>query len=44
MNCPICKLVDMRVDRVKDGTMYLVCKKCGRQETREISELEKEDE
>ena len=32
MNCAKCQLIEMRVDKVKDGQIYYVCKNCGREE------------
>lgn len=40
MNCAKCQLIEMRVDKVKDGQIYYVCKNCGREEIVSIQELE----
>ena len=44
MNCPKCKLVEMRVDRVEDNVIHYKCKKCGKEETKLVEELENKDE
>ena len=44
MECPECKLVEMRVDKVEDDLIYFVCKKCGKEITKTIEEVENEGE
>lgn len=43
MNCAKCQLIEMRVDKVKDGQIYYVCKNCGREEIVSIQELKKQE-
>lgn len=39
MNCPKCKLLEMRVERVENDTIYYKCKKCGKEEILKINDL-----
>lgn len=43
MECPECKIVEMRVDRVEDEVMHFVCKKCGKEIEKKIQEVEEEN-
>ena len=38
MDCPECKIVDMRVDKVEGDIYYFKCPKCGHEETKEIKD------
>ncbi len=40
MECPNCKLVEMRVDKVQEDKIHYVCKKCGKEVIKDIKELE----
>lgn len=42
MNCPECKLIEMRVDAVTDNTMHFKCKKCGKEIIKTVEEIEEE--
>lgn len=42
MQCSECEL-EMRVDKVEEGVIYYECKKCGKQFTKTIKELEEEE-
>lgn len=44
MECPQCKIIDMRVEKVENNVIHYVCKKCGETLDKTIEELEKEDE
>lgn len=39
MNCPKCKMVEMRVEKVVDNQIYYKCKKCGEEEIVNINEI-----
>lgn len=43
MNCPKCQLIEMRVNKVIDNQIHYVCKNCGKEVTKNIEELEKEN-
>lgn len=38
MKCPICKLVEMMVNKIENGNVEHICKKCGNKETEKIPE------
>lgn len=44
MNCPKCKLIEMRVEKVIDNEIHYKCKQCGEETVKKIEELERESE
>ena len=44
MECPECKMVEMRVEKVEDGFIHYVCRKCGEEVIKSIEEVENEGE
>lgn len=43
MNCPKCKIIEMRVEKVEDDIIHYKCKNCGEEEKIDIKELEKNE-
>ena len=41
--CPECEMVEMRVDKVKEGKIYFVCRKCGLEKVIEEKELKTDE-
>lgn len=39
--CPECKILEMRVEKVVDNEIHYACKKCGKEITKSVEELEK---
>lgn len=39
--CPECKILEMRVEKVVDNEIHYTCKKCGKEITKSVEELEK---